>query len=162
MHPVACPTAERNGTPHLAGPPAAAPRGERDDPRLCLRASAEVRPITSHLLQPTPLATYVVADGQHSVLVLCGELDIATAGHVWSAMQELRRAGATSILIDLRSLEFMDTQGAHILLALQHECDLDDIKMVLVAGRREVQRVFDLTRTSSLFDWSALPEWAAL
>jgi anti-anti-sigma factor len=138
-----------------------APR-ERDDARLCHRASAEVVPITTHLLPRTPLATYVVADGRQAILALCGELDIATAGSVWSAVQELRCAGATSILIDLRSLEFMDSQGPHILLALQRECDLDGITMALVAGRRRVQRVFELTGTSSGFDWGVMHECATL
>ena len=77
-------------------------------------------------------------------------------------MQELRRGGPTEILVDLRPLEFMDSQGPHVLLALRHECDLDAIPMVLIAGRHGVQRVFDLTCTSSHFDWGAMPEGVTL
>lgn len=75
-----------------------------------------------------------------------------------SAVHELRRAGATRILIDLRPLEFMDSQGPRVLADLQDESGTNvngnGNGIALVPGRDRVQRVFDLTRTSARFTWA--------
>ena len=121
--------------------------------------SAEVRPITGHALPTTPFATYVVADGKHAIVALFGELDIATADDVRSAVHELRSMGATHILIDLRPLEFMDSQGPRVLFDLQDEpgTNGNGSGIALVPGQGHVQRVFDLTRTRACFTWTTPP-----
>jgi anti-sigma B factor antagonist len=87
------------------------------------------------------------------VLAVTGELDIATADQVRSAVHDLRRAGATSILIDLRALEFTDSQGPHVMIDLQDESHAGGGRIAVVPGRATVQRVFDLTRTSPRLRW---------
>ena len=71
-----------------------------------------------------------------------------------SAVHDLLRDSTARILIDLRPLEFMDCQGPRVLLDLQDESDDGGTKLTLVPGRRQVQRVFDLTETGRRLVWN--------
>jgi anti-anti-sigma factor len=68
-----------------------------------------------------PLATrdsYEVAwtpIGDHSVLVLDGELDIASAQHLDTQLRRLQQAGP--VAVDLHGLDFLDSTGAAALIA---------------------------------------------
>ena len=114
--------------------------------------------MTHHRLHPREFATEVLADGSDTVLTLAGELDIATAGRVRAAVHDLWHSGIARILVDLRSLDFMDSQGPRVLFDLQDESGTNGNTITLVAGQHTVQRVFELTRTSRYFDWDAAPD----
>ena len=103
---------------------------------------------------PQEFATRVLADPTRTVVALHGELDVASAPRVRTVVDDVRRHGATRIVIDLRALEFMDSQGPHVLLDLQATSDDGGPSLLVVPGQRAVQRVFELTRTEPVLAWS--------
>jgi anti-anti-sigma factor len=69
-------------------------------------------------------------------------------------IDELQTAGFANLLIDLRQLTFMDSQGLRLLLVLRNAAKRDGQTLKLIAGSTEVQRVFVMTATGGLFDWA--------
>lgn len=81
-------------------------------------------------------------DGDTHVVVLEGELDLATMERVG---RELERAGGTDarlIVVDLRELEFMDCSGLRVVWAAHRR---EGERLVLIRGPDHVQRVFEVT-----------------
>lgn len=82
-----------------------------------------------------------------------GALDISSAELLEAEVHALRRAGCSGVVVDLRRVEFLDSYGLRILLALRNAAARDGFRLVLSPGPAPVQRVFDLTATRSLFSW---------
>ena len=76
-----------------------------------------------------------------------GDLDLATAP-VLQGELALRDAGFDRIILDLSALEFMDSTGLRLVLALDAEARRDGFTLSLVRGSAAVQRVFELTGTA--------------
>jgi anti-anti-sigma factor len=85
------------------------------------------------------------------VLVLSGELDLASAP---TLERELREAEATSprrLVIDLAGLAFMDSTGLQALLRARERANNNDHQLSLRRAPHQVQRVFELTKTVDAF-----------
>jgi anti-anti-sigma factor len=81
-------------------------------------------------------------DGDTHVVVLEGELDLATMEGV---ARELERAGGTDarlIVVDLRELGFIDCSGLRVVWAAHQR---EGERLVLVRGPDHVQRVFEIS-----------------
>jgi len=84
------------------------------------------------------------SDDEH-VIALAGELDLDGAERV---TQELERAEATDarrIVLDLSSLEFIDSNGIRLVLAADARSRMDGHRLALVRAPQTVHRVFELT-----------------
>jgi len=70
-------------------------------------------------------------------VTVTGDLDIAVVPQLDAA---LRRAevGSTSVVLDLRGLEFMDLSAAHLLLAADRRLRRAGGRLVLVCGTAEI------------------------
>jgi anti-anti-sigma factor len=86
--------------------------------------------------------------GDVAELRLFGALDLATVPTVDARIAELREAGMRRVLLDLSSLEFMDSSGLRCILRLDGEARQDGFSLSLVPGPAAVQRVFEITRTT--------------
>jgi anti-anti-sigma factor len=81
-------------------------------------------------------------DGDTHVVVLEGELDIATMEQVERALERAGDTDARLIVVDLRELEFLDCSGLRVVwAAYQREGE----RLVLVRGPDHVQRVFEIS-----------------
>ena len=78
---------------------------------------------------------------------------MTTAPPLDDELRVLRRRGCGHIVVDLRGLTFMDSAGLRLLLSLRNDASRDGFALTLIRGHRNVQRVFELTKTQSLFDW---------
>ncbi|MGH2918440.1 MAG: STAS domain-containing protein [Solirubrobacteraceae bacterium] len=106
--------------------------------------------------QPVQPFSISVAPGDHEAVVTStGELDLVSAPLLQREVQLLLRAGFDHVVLDLRHIEFMDSTGLQVLLSLRNSAQRDGQRLILVAGRNEVQRIFDITATRGLFDWRA-------
>jgi anti-sigma B factor antagonist len=76
-------------------------------------------------------------------LVLTGELDLATVPLLEQAIPTALGPGDV-LVIDLRTLEFIDSSGIHVLMRLDDAARRDGWALTLVRGGRDVQRVLDL------------------
>jgi anti-sigma B factor antagonist len=80
-------------------------------------------------------------------LMLQGELDLATIGEAEAALAELEReSGAATVVIDLRTLRFMDSSGLHFVLGADARARERGGKLVVVRGPEAVDRVFRLAQ----------------
>ena len=81
--------------------------------------------------------------GEH-VLVLAGELDLASVSRLGEAVADLPMDHTTSLLLDLHELSFIDCAGIEAIVAIHDLCSQRRCGFSLVPGRAHVQRLFDL------------------
>src|SRR5690242_2366240 len=84
---------------------------------------------------PLDFSVLTRSDG---VLVLRGELDMASLPQLQDAVAQARQAGGR-VVIDLRELRFLDSMGLEFLIQLNA-----DTELVVVRGPRAVHRLFDV------------------
>jgi anti-sigma B factor antagonist len=86
----------------------------------------------------------VVTDGEHRLL-LRGELDLASAAELNEVLGRICGVEASSVVIDLSELQFMDSTGIHAILSAQALCAAAACEFRLVPGPAHVQRLFEIT-----------------
>lgn len=79
-----------------------------------------------------------------------GALDVASAPLLDARLRELREAGIRRLIVDLSRLDFMDSSGLRLLLTWNADARDDGYAIEVVPGPKAVQRVFEVTGTSSL------------
>jgi anti-sigma B factor antagonist len=101
----------------------------------------------------------VAPDGDAATVTPVGELDLATADQVAEAVRDLLARGHATIVMDLRGVVFIDSQGLQMLLVLRNDAKRNGHRLHLFPPAPSARRVFHLTRTAGLFDWlRPLPE----
>jgi anti-sigma B factor antagonist len=86
----------------------------------------------------------VVSDGRHR-LVLTGELDLGPAAELEAMLLRLCADGTKEIALDLSKLRFMGSTGLRIVLLAKELCEQHGYEFLLIAGPRNIQRMFELT-----------------
>jgi anti-anti-sigma factor len=87
---------------------------------------------------------YQSSSGGEHVLVLAGELDLASVSRLADAVARLPMDHTTSLLLDLHELSFIDCAGIRAIVAIQDLCSKRRTGFSLVPGRAQVQRLFEL------------------
>ncbi|MDX6691339.1 MAG: anti-sigma factor antagonist [Solirubrobacteraceae bacterium] len=82
-------------------------------------------------------------DGDTYVIALLGELDLDGAPAVEEELRRSEDSDATSIVVDLRRLEFIDSTGIRLVVMAAKRCEEGRLK--LLRGPRQVHRVFEIT-----------------
>lgn len=100
-----------------------------------------------------PFCVDVVPSDGEIVVEAIGELDLHSAEVLEREVITLRAAGHDSIVVDLRGVEFIDSTGLRLLIALHRAAQREGRSLSLVPGPRPVQRIFELTATHALFHW---------
>lgn len=100
---------------------------------------------------PPTLTLSVEEHGRHQVVVLRGEVDMASVGAVRTCLRELMLAGPTDILVDLRGVTFMDSTGLGILVAARKQARVLRGSLALLAPSPPVARVLSLTSLDRVF-----------
>jgi anti-sigma B factor antagonist len=89
-----------------------------------------------------------VAYEDHRVRIApVGELDMAATPHLEQAIRALLDAGAGHLIIDLRRVTFIDSTALHLALDLDAAARDDGLRLELLPGPPQVQRIFELTGT---------------
>jgi anti-sigma B factor antagonist len=94
---------------------------------------------------PNP-AFGVAVDRQDRTLVArpAGELDLSTAPLLSGRLRE--HDDFDRLVLDLRSLDFMDSTGLRLLVAEQERAREGGYELAIVRGSAEVDRLLELTR----------------
>jgi anti-anti-sigma factor len=79
-------------------------------------------------------------------VALAGELDISSAARLQEELDRVEASRPETLLLDLRSLEFMDSTGLRLILGADARARDDGRRLVLVRGPEAVQRVFSITK----------------
>ncbi len=104
-----------------------------------------------------PFDVSVVPARREVAVVPRGDLDLSTVEPVGREVRELREAGFEEVVLDLGCIDFIDLSGLRLLIALRSDAQRDGHILRLVPGRPEVQRIFELTATRTLFEWRLRP-----
>jgi anti-sigma B factor antagonist len=73
-----------------------------------------------------------------------GELDIATVAQLQAQIRELREAGFTDVVLDLRQLTFIDSSGVELILDEDRFARRTGQNFSLISGTPAIQRVLTL------------------
>ena len=93
-----------------------------------------------------PLGITIESIAEDTVCVaLSGELDLSRAYTFDAEMRRLESTRPGSIVLDLRSLNFLDSAGLGRVLALQRRATRDGRRLVVVRGCRAIERLFALS-----------------
>ncbi len=85
------------------------------------------------------------------LLTLYGELDLASSPLLERELEQAESTDGARLVVDLGGLEFMDTIGLRTLLSAQRRSSENGHRLSLRRGPRAVQRIFELTNTTSRF-----------
>jgi anti-anti-sigma factor len=91
-----------------------------------------------------PLRIDTVERGGSLVLLVQGEVDIATSRLLDEALARARATDATSIVVDLVAVTFIDSTGLHVLIR-HARAEGGRARVRLTKGSPQTQRVFELS-----------------
>ncbi len=86
---------------------------------------------------------------------VAGELDLATSPQLEAALQEAQ-FGASTVVLDLRALTFIDSAGARVIAAAVARARPDG-RLMVVRGAPAVEKLLTLTGTAGELETFDLP-----
>lgn len=114
--------------------------------------------VYSVLISKNDLIVLQTRQDASTFLRLHGELDLVTADQVRQSAEQALNRGCSTLVIDLRGLEFMDSSGIHAMIAIDRRCTDRGVSFVLIRGTGVVDRLLTICETSSLLDIVDGPE----
>jgi anti-anti-sigma factor len=77
------------------------------------------------------------------IVVVRGEVDIATADAVRADLDGAC-ARTDNVVLDLREVSFMDTQGLSVVIEAQQSCEASGTRFAITRAPDHVHRLFDM------------------
>lgn len=98
---------------------------------------------------------------QHWTLSLQGELDYAECAAFRMTIDRILKHAPRAVIVDLSGLDYLDSSGLGLLLALSKEHAAQGGRLILVTNE-SVDSILDLTRLSGIFSCAPSVEEAEL
>ena len=115
----------------------------------------------SELPPPESFTVRTEQHGDATLVVPAGELDLATAPALDSALaRAFERGAAPRVVLDLRELEFIDSSGLRTLRTARRRADDASAVFSLVAGHRGLERTLEIAGVHNVFNWTPAEEIA--
>jgi anti-sigma B factor antagonist len=86
-----------------------------------------------------------------SILTLRGEIDVYTAPQLRQAIVDIVDGGATRLVVDMRSVEFLDSTGLGVLVDGLRRVKTKDGSLSIVATQDKILKIFDITGLNKAF-----------
>lgn len=80
-----------------------------------------------------------------AVIVVSGELDLASAPALEDELNRSLADGADLVIVDLRELEFIDSTGLGLLIKANRKAEEAGRRFAIVRGQSQVQRLLGVT-----------------
>jgi anti-anti-sigma factor len=80
------------------------------------------------------------------LLVMEGDIDLATVHHAMASVDRVDLDRITLLVVDLDRVGFVDLAGLHAILRINDECADHDVHLTVITPRSAASRVFTLTR----------------
>ncbi|MBV9309597.1 MAG: STAS domain-containing protein [Solirubrobacterales bacterium] len=100
----------------------------------------------------------VRSEGSASILMLIGELDLASSTALEQELDRAMEPGRNAVILDLRELEFMDSTGLSVLVKAHQRAEEAGTEFGLVKGPAQVQRLLSLTGVADRLRFADAPE----
>ncbi|MGH8978916.1 MAG: STAS domain-containing protein [Acidimicrobiia bacterium] len=91
------------------------------------------------------------ADGQPTVLTIGGDLEYGTASPLRTALLEFSQRNAGTLVLDMRSVEFLDSTGISLLIQAKQRFDAQGTAFVLRQPPTRVMRVLEIAGVVDMF-----------
>jgi anti-sigma B factor antagonist len=85
------------------------------------------------------------------VVSVSGEVDVATAPILRDRLQELSAGGASTVVIDLQEMTFLDSTGLGVLVGALKRCREGGGELRLVAAQPRILKLLDITGLMGVF-----------
>ena len=89
--------------------------------------------------------------GQATILTLGGEIDVYTAPKLREAILRLVDEGATNIVVDMSSVDFLDSTGLGVLVEGLKRVKTRDGNLTIVVTQEKILKIFDITGLNKVF-----------
>jgi anti-sigma B factor antagonist len=89
---------------------------------------------------------------------LFGSLDMASAPRVRLEVHALLHSGRRKLLLDLRGIDFLDSTGLGLIVALRKRARTLDGELEIVVDSPRLRRIFEITDLDKAFVLYATPE----
>ena len=93
-----------------------------------------------------------------TVISVSGELDLASSPALEEELERVAQSDAQLVVVDLRSLEFMDSTGLSVLVRAHQRAEENGRRLGLVNGSQQVQRLLTLTGVADRLTLTDVPE----
>lgn len=93
----------------------------------------------------------VTEQGDSAVLAVRGEVDVSTAPKLRQQIVELATAGHRRVVIDLTSVDFLDSTGLGVLVGGLKRLRSLGGDLVLCGAQPRIQKVFEITGLTQVF-----------
>jgi len=97
-------------------------------------------------------------EADRAILCLDGELDMANAPLFQSALEDEQLASASTVVLDLQQLKFIDSTGLRIILATRERCREHGQVFAITPGSDQVQRLLSVTGVGEHLRTVATPD----
>jgi anti-anti-sigma factor len=94
------------------------------------------------------LGTAVRVERETAIVALSGELDLPNAPLLDRALEQSEVLGASSVVLDLKELRFLDSSGLRAILRAQRLADRRGQGFAITEGSGQVQRLLSITHAS--------------
>jgi anti-sigma B factor antagonist len=139
----------------LAGPATAQP----DDRQTLCDDTAP--PTTQHPRRtPVDLSLTTRQEGDHTVVVVGGEIDVYTAPKLREQLIDLVSAGSYHLVVDMEGVEFLDSTGLGVLVGGLKRVRAHDGSLRLVCTQERILKIFRITGLTKVFPIHASVEEA--
>jgi anti-anti-sigma factor len=98
-----------------------------------------------HMGAPEQLRIEPRRESDRVVVALTGELDMANAPLLQSAIDEPSLADTETVVLDLQGLTFLDSTGLRIILSAREQCWRRGQEFAVTPGSQQVQRLLSVT-----------------
>ena len=94
----------------------------------------------------------VTTEGKVNILALKGKLDLANAAKMKDAVKPLLESPQTSIHLNMKDVEFINSSGLGALVSLMKEVRVHKGRLTLSDLAPYVNEIFDITQLSHVFE----------
>jgi anti-sigma B factor antagonist len=91
------------------------------------------------------------AEGEHTVVVVGGEIDVYTAPKLREQLIDLVSAGSYHIIVDMENVEFLDSTGLGVLVGGLKRVRAHDGSLRLVCTQERILKIFRITGLTKVF-----------
>ncbi len=97
------------------------------------------------------LTLSVEQDDAAAVVTMTGEIEYGTAPELRARLLEISQSCAGSLVLDMESVEFLDSTGISLLIQIKQRFDANGAKVVLRRPPARVTRVLEVAGVADLF-----------
>lgn len=92
-----------------------------------------------------PLDTSIAFEDDCACVVVVGELDVSTAPKLWSALEPAIEHGASTVVLDIGGVGFLDSSGVSVIVRALKVLRESDRSLVVRAPQLQARKVLEVT-----------------